>query len=197
MRRLQLFHSSTLLDRFANPELVPHRLGDLNRLATGGGPIDTAVDQAGLLNVNLLLWFLAFWPLIDILQGKYLNNIVEQDHRFTKKIIRLMKGFKAFHSAAATLQGTEVVHMIRKSNSDKISSHPSSNSRRLQHNSVQTKARSWPQTRFATEALSSSRSNASSGASFSVIRRAMSDRSRASVSASLSGLAWPGSLLRS
>ena len=45
---------------------------------------------------------------------KYLNNIVEQDHRFIKKITRPMKGFKAFHSAAATLQGIEVAHMIRK-----------------------------------------------------------------------------------
>ena len=71
-------------------------------------------NQAGLLNVNILLWFLGFWPLIEIQQVKYLNNIVEQDHRFIKKITRPMKGFKAFHSAAAALQGIEVAHMIRK-----------------------------------------------------------------------------------
>ena len=45
---------------------------------------------------------------------KNLNNIVEQDHRFIKKNTRPTLGFKAFHSAAATLAGIEVAHMIRK-----------------------------------------------------------------------------------
>jgi len=45
---------------------------------------------------------------------KYLNNIVEQDHRFIKKITRPTLGFKAFYSAATTLAGIEVAHMIRK-----------------------------------------------------------------------------------
>ena len=74
----------------------------------------SGANQAGLLNVNLLLFFLGFWPLIKILQVKYLNNIVEQDHRFIKKITEPMKGFRAFHSASATLQVIEVAHMIRK-----------------------------------------------------------------------------------
>ncbi|MGI9506869.1 MAG: IS6 family transposase [Geminicoccaceae bacterium] len=74
----------------------------------------SGANQAGLLNVNLILFFLGFWPLIEILQVKYLNNIIEQDHRFIKKITKPMKGFKAFHSASATLQGIEVAHMIRK-----------------------------------------------------------------------------------
>ena len=74
----------------------------------------SGANQAGLLNVNLLLFLLGFWPFIEILQVKYLNNIIEQDHRFIKKITRPVKGFKAFHSAAPTLQGIEVAHMIRK-----------------------------------------------------------------------------------
>ena len=41
-------------------------------------------------------------------------NIVEQDYRFIKKITRPTLGFKAFHSAVATLAGIEVAHMIRK-----------------------------------------------------------------------------------
>ncbi len=48
------------------------------------------------------------------MQSKYLNNIVEQDHRFIKRITRPMLGFKTFHSAAATLAGIEAAHMIRK-----------------------------------------------------------------------------------
>ncbi len=42
------------------------------------------------------------------------NNIVEQDHRFIKRRTRPMLGFKAIASAAATLDGIEVAHMIRK-----------------------------------------------------------------------------------
>ncbi|WP_176038802.1 DDE-type integrase/transposase/recombinase, partial [Brucella tritici] len=52
--------------------------------------------------------------MIEILQVKYLNNILERDHRFIKRITKPMMGFKAFHSAAATIAGIEVAHMIRK-----------------------------------------------------------------------------------
>ncbi len=61
---------------------------------------------------------------INILQVKYLNNIIEQDHRFIKKITRPMKGFKAFHSASATLEGIEVAHMIRKDQFASQGKHP-------------------------------------------------------------------------
>jgi len=52
--------------------------------------------------------------LIEVLQVKYLNNIIEQDHRFIKKLTKQMKGFKSFNSASATLEGIEVAHMIHK-----------------------------------------------------------------------------------
>jgi putative transposase len=51
---------------------------------------------------------------IEIRQVKYLNNIVEQDHRAIKRLIRSMLGFKSFRSAAITLAGIEIMHMIRK-----------------------------------------------------------------------------------
>ena len=51
---------------------------------------------------------------IKIRQIKYLNNIVEQDHRFIKKRTRPMLGFKAFHSAKATINGIESVRIIQK-----------------------------------------------------------------------------------
>ena len=51
---------------------------------------------------------------VEIRQNKYLNNIVEQDHRFIKKITRPTLGFKAKYSAAATLKGIELHHMLRK-----------------------------------------------------------------------------------
>jgi putative transposase len=51
---------------------------------------------------------------IFVRQIKYLNNIVEQDHRFVKKITKPMKGFKTFHGADTTLSGIELHHMLRK-----------------------------------------------------------------------------------
>jgi putative transposase len=45
---------------------------------------------------------------------KYLNNIVEQDHRGVKRITRPMLGFKSFDAAQSTLVGIELMHMIRK-----------------------------------------------------------------------------------
>ena len=51
---------------------------------------------------------------ITIRQVKYLNNIVEQDHRAIKRITRPMLGFKSFRAACAILAGIELMHMIRK-----------------------------------------------------------------------------------
>jgi len=51
---------------------------------------------------------------IEIRQIKYLNNIVEQDHRGVKRITCPMLGFKAFDAAHATLVGIELMHMIKK-----------------------------------------------------------------------------------
>src|SRR5712692_1430618 len=51
---------------------------------------------------------------IDIRKVKYLNNIVEQDHRGVKRITRPMLGFKAFDAAQSTLTGIELIHMLRK-----------------------------------------------------------------------------------
>jgi len=51
---------------------------------------------------------------IKIRQCKYLNNIVEQDHRRVKRRCRAMLGFKRFRSALITLAGIELIHMIKK-----------------------------------------------------------------------------------
>ena len=47
-------------------------------------------------------------------QVKYLNNIVEQDHRAVKRMTKPMLGFKSFQSAKNILAGIELMHMIRK-----------------------------------------------------------------------------------
>ncbi len=53
---------------------------------------------------------------IDIEQRKvkYLNNIIEQDHRHIKRITNSVLGFKSFDSASRTIQGIEAMHMIHK-----------------------------------------------------------------------------------
>ena len=45
---------------------------------------------------------------------KYLNNVIEQDHRFVKKKVRASQCSKSFHTAERTLEGIEAMHMIRK-----------------------------------------------------------------------------------
>jgi transposase-like protein len=45
---------------------------------------------------------------------KYLNNVIEQDHRFIKKKVRSSQCFKSFHTAERTLEGIEAVNMMRK-----------------------------------------------------------------------------------
>jgi transposase-like protein len=51
---------------------------------------------------------------IAVRQVKYLNNIVEQDHRAVKRISNPMLGFQSFRSARNVLAGIELMHMIRK-----------------------------------------------------------------------------------
>jgi putative transposase len=52
--------------------------------------------------------------LIIVRQVKYLNNIVEQDHRAVKRVTKPMLNFKSFRSAKCVLTGIELMHMIRK-----------------------------------------------------------------------------------
>jgi putative transposase len=92
-------------------------------IGTNGVPDRVVIDKsganlAGLEAVNVILKFTETGQTIKILQVKYLNNILEQDHRFIKRITGQMLGFKAFHSASATLEGIETAHMIRKGQFD-------------------------------------------------------------------------------
>ena len=51
---------------------------------------------------------------IIVRQVKYLNNMVEQDHRAIKRMTRPMLGFKSFRAARNILAGIELMHMLRK-----------------------------------------------------------------------------------
>ncbi len=54
------------------------------------------------------------WRLAKVRQVKFLNNVVEQDHRRIKRLVRPGLGFKSFATAARTVAGYEVMAMIRK-----------------------------------------------------------------------------------
>ena len=88
-------------------------------ISLNGLPDRVVIDKsganlAGLQAVNVILKFTGTGHTVEVRQVKYLNNILEQDHRFIKRITRPMMGFKAFHSAGATIAGIETAHMIRK-----------------------------------------------------------------------------------
>jgi transposase-like protein len=50
----------------------------------------------------------------ELRQSKYLNNLVEQDHRFIKRLVKPGLGFFSFETMWNTLQGYECINMLRK-----------------------------------------------------------------------------------
>lgn len=72
------------------------------------------IDKSGSNTAAIKVYNKRSFSKIKIRQCKYLNNIVEQDHRFIKWRIQNGLGFKSFESARRTLNGIEVVHMLRK-----------------------------------------------------------------------------------
>ena len=54
------------------------------------------------------------WRFAKLRQVKFLNNIVEQDHRRIKRLVRSGLGFKSFVTASRTIAGYEAMAMIRK-----------------------------------------------------------------------------------
>jgi putative transposase len=88
--------------------------GDHNELPSKVVIDKKGANNSGLENINILIFLVGLLGFIDILKVKHLNNIVEQDHRFIKKITKPMMGFKALHSASAMLAGIETAHMISK-----------------------------------------------------------------------------------
>jgi transposase-like protein len=51
-------------------------------------------------------------------QSKYLNNLIEQDHRAIKRIVRPMLGLKDFDCARRLIAGIEAMHMVKKGQLD-------------------------------------------------------------------------------
>lgn len=79
-----------------------------------GLPEKVTIDKSGANTAALEALQEETDATIEIRQNKYLNNLVEQDHRAVKRITRPMLGFKSFRSARRTLAGIELMHMINK-----------------------------------------------------------------------------------
>ena len=79
-----------------------------------GLPEKVTIDKSGANTAALEALQEETGATIEIRQNKYLNNLVEQDHRAVKRIVRPMLGFKSFRSARRTLAGIELMHMLKK-----------------------------------------------------------------------------------
>ena len=83
-----------------------------------GVPEKIAIDKSGANTAAIKSIQTDSGADIEMRQIKYLNNIVEQDHRAIKRVVRPMLGFKTFRCARALIAGIETMHMIRKGQLD-------------------------------------------------------------------------------
>jgi putative transposase len=79
-----------------------------------GVPDKITIDKSGANTAAIVSMQADSGLPIEMRQSKYLNNIVEQDHRAVKRITRPTLGFKSFRCARILIAGIEVMHMIRK-----------------------------------------------------------------------------------
>src|SRR6266487_6432313 len=79
-----------------------------------GVPENITIDGSAANEAAIKSYNAEHGTAIAIRQIKYLHNIVEQDHRAVKRIMRPMLGFKSFAAAQATLVGVELMHMIKQ-----------------------------------------------------------------------------------
>jgi len=76
------------------------------------------IDKSGANTAAIESYNAEYCSDIELRQCKYLNNIVEQDNRAIKRIVRPMLGFKVFRCARILITGIETMHMIRKGQLD-------------------------------------------------------------------------------
>ena len=87
-------------------------------LATQAPRVPRKVTLDGHVPSHRALWLLRrehpCWRNVKVRNCKYLNNIIEQDHRVIKRRCASMTGFKSFVNAAITISGIELAHRIHK-----------------------------------------------------------------------------------
>jgi putative transposase len=83
-------------------------------IRTQGLPEKITIDKSGANTAAITHYNKIHKTAIVIRHSKYLNNLVEQDHRAVKRLTRPMLGFKSFWAARCTIAGIEVMHALRK-----------------------------------------------------------------------------------
>ena len=86
----------------------------IKAIENNGIPEKINIDKSGANKAAIEEYNRENGTSIEIRQVKYLNNMVEQDHRGIKRIVKYTLGFKEFYSASITLNGIELVRMIKK-----------------------------------------------------------------------------------
>ena len=86
----------------------------IKAIENNGKPELINIDKSGANTAAIKVYNKRSFSKIEIRQCTYLNNIVEQDHRFMKRLIRPGLGFGSYPTAWRTIQGYETMHMIRK-----------------------------------------------------------------------------------
>src|SRR3954470_15950958 len=86
----------------------------IKAISNNGCPKVINIDQSGANKGAIRTYNKRKFTKIKVRQCKYLNNRVEGDHRFIKWRTAVMLGFKNFESASPTLNGIEMVRMIKK-----------------------------------------------------------------------------------
>ena len=79
-----------------------------------GVPETITIDRSEANEAAIKRYNEAHGTHISIRQVKYLNHVVEQDHRAVKRVTRPMLGFESFATAHAMLVGIELIHMLKK-----------------------------------------------------------------------------------
>jgi transposase-like protein len=83
-------------------------------IRTQGLPEKITIDQSGSNTAAITRYNRTHQTAIVTRHSKYLNNVVEQDHRAVKRLTRPTLGFKSFWTARCKIAGIEVMHAIRK-----------------------------------------------------------------------------------
>ncbi len=83
-------------------------------ICQNGSPTLINIDQSGANKEAIKTYNKRSFKSLQIRQCKYVNNRVEQDHRFIKWRTQQRLGFKGFESAKRTLAGLEIIRMIQK-----------------------------------------------------------------------------------
>jgi putative transposase len=86
----------------------------IKAIKNNGVPEIINIDKSGSNTGAIKVYNRRSFSNIEIRQCKYLNNIVEQDHRMIKWRVQIGLGFKEFESARRTITGIELIRMLKK-----------------------------------------------------------------------------------